>query len=752
MLQTARSLWRSARDQPAVRPLVARLDKLWWARAIARADIVDLDYVRAQTGRRLSANAAIWRYVSGGYRRGFRLNPLFVDTAVGDHLPEAWRVPALYAYVVADPRGLQVSPLWDAVAYGERHPDAWDVPGGPVAHAWHRRKERSLPFGPEAAPSPAPWEELSRVIAEAAHRARVGGEVAAAAGRVELRREMLVALGPGEWDFDESIAEAVAFAAEPGQGAAIAVLDDRAEDWTLARIAAASTDRIRVSRRRDDDAPKALDELRRTSRAEILVVRGPNQTLTAVDAALLAERVERGERGMMLAPVWIDGDGTIAAAGATSEGRFLAGHPVEDLAPLREHGGALSVPALGGSTFAARRDDIAGELRGPDAAAAVSAQTTAEVALDLFSRTRSAAPPAELPTIATDSDALLRRAGWERADEGPAPRVRRPSRETILPDGSRVPILRWALRTAIPVGPRAEGWGDTHFARALADALRRLGQEVVIDAYAARERGTRHLDDVTVALRGPEPLAASPFGVSLLWIISHPDQIGRDDVDGFDAVFAASAPWARRAELELGVPIAPLLQCTDITRFHPSGAARGSDILFVGTARGILRPSVVEPIRAGIPVTVIGPDWRGWIPAERIAATGVDNAALPGLYERAAVVLNDHWPAMQERGFIGNRLFDVVAAGGRAISDRVEGIDELFGGAVRTYGTIAELTELLSGDLDAVFPAPDGLATLAERVRAEHSFDARARTLLEAALAARGHDALGGAPATGLAS
>ena len=120
MLQSLRSLWRSARDRRAFRPFVAGFDRLWWARAIERADLVDLDYVGAQTGRDLTARAAIRRYVGGGYRNGFRLNPLFVDSAVGDHLPEAWRVPALYAYVIADPRGLQVSPLWDAVAYGER--------------------------------------------------------------------------------------------------------------------------------------------------------------------------------------------------------------------------------------------------------------------------------------------------------------------------------------------------------------------------------------------------------------------------------------------------------------------------------------------------------------------------------------------------------------------------------------------------------------------------------------------------------
>jgi len=755
MLSALRSRVRAARDLAPLRPLVARLDRVWWARVIRRAGIVDLDYVRAQTGSPLSEAAAVRRYVNGGYRDGLRLSPLFVDTAVGDHLPEAWRVPALYAYLVADPRGLQVSPLWDAVAYGTRHPDAWDAPGGPVGHAWRRREAHSLPYGPAAEPAVATWSELSRTITAAASRARVGGEVAATAGRTPLSRELLLALGPEEWDFDESIAEAVRFADVDGQGVAIAVLDDRPEDWTLASIMAASHPRVRISRRRHDDAARALDELVQTSTAEVLVLRGPNETLTAADAVVLTARVAAEPSGTAVAPVWRDGDGTIAAVGATSEGRFLAGHPVEDLTALSP-ATMLEVPALAGLTVAVRRADIDTALRGPDAAGRLG--TRALVALDLETRTRSRvadptaqtpdagsrtpgsagrdAASAEAPRPLAGADDLLRRAGWERTLSGPLPRVRRPGRTIELADGTEVPVLRWALRTATPVGVRAEGWGDTHFARALAGALRRLGQEVVIDSYAARTRSTRHLDDVTVALRGPEPLEASPFGVSLLWVISHPDEITATDVAGFDRVFAASAPWAAATGAELGVAITPLLQCTDATRFRPEGRERGGDILFVGTARGILRPSIVEPIRAGIPVTVIGPDWRGWIPASHIRATGVSNDDLPGLYESAGVVLNDHWPAMQQRGFIGNRLFDVVAAGGRAISDRVEGIDELFGGAVATYDEVPELIRMLSGNLDAVFPDADALAAAGARVRAEHSFDARARTLLDAAVRA----------------
>ena len=742
MLSALRSRVRAARDSSFLRPVVARVDRIWWARVIRQADIVDLDYVRAQTGRALSEAAAIRRYVRGGYRTGFRLSPLFVDSAVGDHLPEAWRVPALYAYLVADPRGLQVSPLWDAQVYGERHPDAWDAPGGPVGHAWRRRDEQSLPYGPSAEPAGADWAELSTVITRAAHRARVGGEVAATPGQVDLDRELILALGPDEWDFDESLAEAVLFAEHEGQGVAVAVLDGRPEDWTLASLMAASHPRVRVSRRRHDDPARALDELVRGSTAEVVILRGPNETLTAADAAQLAERVEAEPIGTAMAPVWRNGDGTIVAVGASEAGRLLAGHPTEDINAFGA-GPLLEVPALAGLTAAIRRADMASELHGADAASRLGDR--ALVALDIETRTRSTAPLADLDGIraamrdrdAPRADKMLRRAGWEIVDDGPSPRLRRPRRTATLDDGTEVPVLRWALRTAAPVGPRAEGWGDTHFARALAAALRRQGQEVVIDAYAARSRPTRHLDDVTVALRGPEPLEASPFGVSLLWVISHPDEITRTDVAGFDRVFAASAPWAHAAGAELGVEITPLLQCTDATRFRPVGRERGDDILFVGTARGILRPSVVEPIRAGIPVTVIGPDWRGWIPASHIRATGVSNDELPGLYESAGVVLNDHWPAMQKHGFIGNRLFDVVAAGGRAISDRVEGIDALFSGAVATYDRVDELIDMLSGDRDAIFPAEDDLATAGARIRAEHSFDARARTLLDAALRAR---------------
>lgn len=309
------------------------------------------------------------------------------------------------------------------------------------------------------------------------------------------------------------------------------------------------------------------------------------------------------------------------------------------------------------------------------------------------------------------------------------------SQSFTLPSGESVPRLRWAIKTSAPAGATSESWGDTHFARALARALERAGQYAAVDALPAAKRLTSALDDVVLVLRGPHRVDAPPAEQRLLWIISHPDEVTASEIEGFDCVFAASERWAEVASSRFGSHIRPLLQCTDPGRFHPVGLPRSADLAFVGTARGIARPSVIVPIRAGAQVSVYGPDWRGYIPASAVAGTHVANAALPALYESAGAVLNDHWPAMKREGFVSNRLFDVIACGGRAISDEVDGIDELFGGAVRTYASAEDLRELVSRPLDGIFPSDPELEAISHRVREQHSFDNRARQLLDAVLA-----------------
>jgi spore maturation protein CgeB len=66
------------------------------------------------------------------------------------------------------------------------------------------------------------------------------------------------------------------------------------------------------------------------------------------------------------------------------------------------------------------------------------------------------------------------------------------------------------------------------------------------------------------------------------------------------------------------------------------------------------------------------------------------------LYASAKVVLNDHWPDMARMGFVSNRIFDVLGAGGVVVSDPVPGMEELFGDLVPTYSSAAELDDLVT--------------------------------------------------------
>ncbi|GGO74042.1 glycosyltransferase family protein [Nocardioides deserti] len=321
-------------------------------------------------------------------------------------------------------------------------------------------------------------------------------------------------------------------------------------------------------------------------------------------------------------------------------------------------------------------------------------------------------------------DGLWRAAGFEAP--GRPLRVR-----DGLADGHR--SLRWSIDIAAPAAPRGQRWGDWHFARSLAAALERRGQWVAIDHPETRARRTRELDDVTLVLRGLERVEPPAHTATLLWVISHPELVTPGELATYDAAFAASATWAARHGIE------PLPQCTDTTRFHPDvdgwAPARGPRALFVGNSRGELRSSVAAAQRTGLDLTVIGQGWPDDVP---VAADHVANDELGALYASAGIVLNDHWEDMRAEGFVSNRVLDVLATGGRLLSDDVAGLADVLGdaaAAVRVWRTDEEFRALTTGDPDEHWPDAAARRRTAERVVAEHSFDARAATLLDRALA-----------------
>ncbi len=319
----------------------------------------------------------------------------------------------------------------------------------------------------------------------------------------------------------------------------------------------------------------------------------------------------------------------------------------------------------------------------------------------------------------------------------PAPKllVTRPRHGDVHLNGEAVPVLRWSIKNPATAGKIGDNWGDTHFISNLADGLRSFGQEVVTYRRTAFAVPATAYDDVNLAIRGLIKAYPQPAKTNVLWVISHPELVEDDELHGFDLVFAASEKWAAETTARTGVAVRPLLQATDPSVFSlpPVQPQRDDGVIFVGQARpGAPRKIVMDAIAAGVDVRVWGPRWERFIDQRYIVGENYPNAELGQLYSSASVVLNDHWEDMAEEGFISNRLFDAVASGARVVSDYVEGVDALFGGVVRTYNSLEELSELCAPAGEALFPDDRRLAEAAREVAVKHTFHARAEQLLHA--------------------
>jgi len=287
--------------------------------------------------------------------------------------------------------------------------------------------------------------------------------------------------------------------------------------------------------------------------------------------------------------------------------------------------------------------------------------------------------------------------------------------------------LSFAIKIAAPEAEK-QTWGDYHFADSLKIAIQRLGHIAHVDFRDRWHVRPPAEEDVVIVLRGLIPYDPRPGQITLLWNISHPDQVGYDEMERFSRVFVASRSAAEWLGLFLSVEVSPLLQATDPERFHPGAAdPHAPELLFCGNSRGVERPIVRWAIESGHPPAIIGDGWVGTAAEPYVVARVIDNRALGASYAGADFVLNDHWPSMAAFGFVSNRLFDIVAAGGRALSDRIAGIAPLFGDRVAEVSGPADIADALAADQ----PARED--NVPARIAAENSFDARAAELVGAA-------------------
>lgn len=305
---------------------------------------------------------------------------------------------------------------------------------------------------------------------------------------------------------------------------------------------------------------------------------------------------------------------------------------------------------------------------------------------------------------------------------------------------SRSRALRWTIVTSAPRGVAGEKWGDTWFARDLADALIRAGHDATVVSRADAAAASATEDDVVIVLRGLKEVTppTDRRSIWMMWIISHPELVTEDEARSFDAVFVASPLWRPPGDGACTV----LLQATAPRRFHPGAGDpdSGASVLFVGSTRGEFRPAVRAALRSNQAdrLRLYGVGWQDFLAEGQITGEFLPNSALPAAYASAGVVLNDHHREMAEAGFLSNRLFDAVASGSRVFSDRVDGVQEMFGSSVVVFDSEDELVRLLDEPLDEVFPDRRERLMNAARIAEEHSFDRRAAVLIQRAEEIRG--------------
>nr|WP_231705193.1 glycosyltransferase [Arthrobacter gengyunqii] len=309
-----------------------------------------------------------------------------------------------------------------------------------------------------------------------------------------------------------------------------------------------------------------------------------------------------------------------------------------------------------------------------------------------------------------------------------------PAPRPVVVRSQAAQLERWGIRYASTGGDAGDRWGDTHYVGSLAGSLRRQGREVVSYRHGHNMDRSQVFDDVNLVIRGLDMVYPIPGAVNVLWVISHPELVTIEEIRAFDLVYASSHTWATKMSALSGREVKPLLQATDVTRFHmasPESKNRWRPTTFVGAnTPNRSRPVISDALRSGVDLRIVGHGWENVLEPRMLEAEGIRNEDLGDFYRSSKRVLADHWPEMAEQGFIQNRIFDAVACGTPVVSDEVTGLHDVFGSMVQVYKSVDELRWLCSPDGLSAFGTAEERFIQAQEVGKLHSFDARAEELL----------------------
>ena len=290
------------------------------------------------------------------------------------------------------------------------------------------------------------------------------------------------------------------------------------------------------------------------------------------------------------------------------------------------------------------------------------------------------------------------------------------------------------ITTAAPSAKVASRWGDWHFGTDFARAIQRLGYEVHVQTLDHADSVASRCYDIHIVLRGLAPVRRTPGQRQMIWIISQPETITTEEIDEADLVYVASERFAEdapSAHRDTGRGAPPGDGSPPVPARPRRPAARARRRVRRQGAHGV-RPVVADALAGGIRPALYGTGWESYVDPTLVVAQYVPNEILPAVYASAGVVLNDHTTTMRRHGFVSNRIFDALACGAPVISDALPEVAHVFNGSVDTYADADELRMLVERALGDPARARQRASFGRDRVLAAHTFDHRARTVVDA--------------------
>jgi len=229
-------------------------------------------------------------------------------------------------------------------------------------------------------------------------------------------------------------------------------------------------------------------------------------------------------------------------------------------------------------------------------------------------------------------------------------------------------------------------WGDYHFAKSMKKEFEKIGYRVLLQVLNEWDNAQDLNYDNVLVLRGLSQYKLKDHHFNIMWNISHPDKVSKLEYSMYDFIYVASIKWAQYLQNSLDIEqVMPLLQCSDTDLFYPVDMKEDIELLFVGNSRKIFRKVIQWILPTKYNLEIYGSNWEKFVDHKYIRAQNIPNGDLYTYYNRAKIVLNDHWDDMREKGFISNRIFDVSACGKFILTDDVQGLEDIFGDAIVVY-------------------------------------------------------------------